>query len=85
MFVFWLCWVLVTAHRIFYCDIQGLVPGPGTQPGSPALGAQSLNRWTTGKAPTNSFKVPLMYPSVETVAAKKRVLAVIDLDFKQGL
>ena len=50
----WLCQVLVMASRIFSCIMQtlscglwDLVPWPGIRPGSPALGAQSLNHWTT--------------------------------------
>ena len=37
---FRLCWILVAASRI-------LVPWPGVEPGPLALGAQSLNHWTT--------------------------------------
>ena len=46
--------VLVAIHemffaacRIFSCDMQGLLPWPGIEPGPPALGAQSLSQWTT--------------------------------------
>ena len=40
-FFFNLFWLHCLAHGI-------LVPQPGMEPASPALGAQSLNRWTTG-------------------------------------
>ena len=43
---FW--WQCVT------CKI--LVPQPGMEPVFPALGAQNLNHWTTGKVPNVSFK-----------------------------
>ena len=37
----WLRWVLVS------CSMWDPVPWPGTEPGSPALGAWSLSHWTT--------------------------------------
>ena len=40
-------WVLVAARGIFSCGMQDLVPWPGIEPGSPALGAWSLSHWTT--------------------------------------
>ena len=52
----WLPWVFVVAlglfglletWRIFSCGMWDLVPWPGIEPGSLALGAQSLNHWTT--------------------------------------
>ena len=33
-----------------------LVPWPGIEPGSPALGAQSLSHWTTREVPPPSLK-----------------------------
>ena len=46
--------VLVAIHEVFFaacricsCDMQGLVPCPGIEPGPPALGAQRLSPWTT--------------------------------------
>ena len=33
------------------CSIWDLVPWPGIEPGPPALGAWSLNRWTTREVP----------------------------------
>ena len=45
---------LVSAYGIFSCGMQtlscsiwDLVPWPGSEPGPPALGAQSLNHWIT--------------------------------------
>ena len=35
----------------FSCGMQDLVPWPGIKPGPPALGAQSLNFWTTREVP----------------------------------
>ena len=65
----WLHQVLIVAHRIFIvagrifnfnrptlsCGIWDLVPWPGIEPGSPALGVQSLSHWSTRE-------VPLMAP-----------------------
>ena len=31
-----------------------LVPGPGIEPGPPAVGARSLTRWTTREVPANA-------------------------------
>ena len=48
------CWVSIVASRIFICHvwtlsccIWGLVPQPGTEPRTPALGARSLSCWAT--------------------------------------
>ena len=55
----WLRWVSVLAHGIFnlHCGMQTLscgmwelVPQPGTEPRSLALGAWSLTHWTTREA-----------------------------------
>ena len=50
----WLCQVLVVAYRIFSCSLWAiscsmwdLVPCLEIKARSPALGAQSLNHWTT--------------------------------------
>ena len=43
----WPCQVLVVACGVFSCDVWDLAPWPGIEPGSPALGAQSLSHWTT--------------------------------------
>ena len=40
----WLC-------QVFSCWMWDPVPWPGIEPGPPALGARSLNHWTTGKSP----------------------------------
>ena len=64
IYLFWLPWVLVVARdlcrgvrgsfswgmRAFSCSMWDLVPWPGIEPRPPALGAQSLNRWTTRKS-----------------------------------
>ena len=42
----WLCQVLVAAYGI-------LVPWPGIEPRTPALGAWSLSHWTTREVPRN--------------------------------
>ena len=57
----WLCQVLVAARGIFdlCCGVQtlscdsmwDLIPWPGIEPGSPALGVQSLSHWTTREVP----------------------------------
>ena len=55
-----MCQVLVAAHRIFdvHCSmwtlswgIWDLVSSPGMETGPPALGAPSLNHWTTREFP----------------------------------
>ena len=67
----WLHWVLaiaceflhcLAAHRIFSCtmwtlsgSMWDLVPWPGIEPGSPALGAWSLSHWTTRKVPLHDI------------------------------
>ena len=43
----WLQWVSVVAYGIFSCCTWDLVPWPRIEPGRPALGAQSISRWTT--------------------------------------
>ena len=42
---------LVAQVYLFGCDMWDLVPWPGIEPGSPALGAQSLSHWTTRQVP----------------------------------
>ena len=37
------------------CDLRDPVPRPGVEPGPPALGAQSLSRWTTREFPLDFF------------------------------
>ena len=49
IYLFWLCWVLVTACRIFSCSMQNLVPWVGIEPRPPALGMQSLGTEPLGK------------------------------------
>ena len=44
----WLCWVLVSARRIFSCRMWDLLPWPGP----PALGVWSLSHWTTREVPS---------------------------------
>ena len=40
--IYLVCRVLVAACEVFSCSMWDLVPGPGIEPGPPALGAQSL-------------------------------------------
>ena len=61
----WLLWVLVATRRIFIaacrifscgvwalsCGMWDLVHWPGIEPTPPALGAWSLNHWTTREVP----------------------------------
>ena len=47
----WLHWVLIVAHGIFSCGMWDLVPWPGIELRSPALGTQSLSHWTTRVVP----------------------------------
>ena len=56
------CKLWVVACRIFSrfmqtlsCGMWDLVPWPGTKPGSPALGAQSLSLWTGRQVPARSW------------------------------
>ena len=56
LFLFiWLCQVLVLEHGIFnlHCDMWDLVPWPGVEPRSPALGALSLSHWPPGESPVS--------------------------------
>ena len=43
----WLYWVLAVTCGIFSCSMCYLVPRPGVEPTSPALGAWSLSHWGT--------------------------------------
>ena len=57
-FFLWLCWVLVAACELLVAAcVWDLVPGPGIEPGPPALGAQSLVHWTTTEGPIYFFNV----------------------------
>ena len=49
--MYMLCWVLVAARGIFGCSMWDLVPWPGMEPGSPALGAWGLSCWMTREVP----------------------------------
>ena len=46
---------LSSSMQTLSCSRWNLVPWPEMDPGSPALGAQSLNHWTTRKSPTLSL------------------------------
>ena len=50
----WLHWVLVVAWE-HSCGMWNLVPWPGIEPECPALGARSLNHWTTREVPKWGF------------------------------
>ena len=54
----WLCQVLVATYRVFVaacrlfsCSTWDLVPRAGIEPRPPALGAWSLNHWSTREVP----------------------------------
>ena len=51
VFFFWLHQALFGAHVTFCCSIWDLVPWPGNEPGTPALGAWSLSHWNTREVP----------------------------------
>ena len=70
----WLHQVLVVACRIFdlccsmqdhSCGMWDLVPWPEIQPGPPALGVQSLSRWTIRDVPVGSCSIPSSTHSAE--------------------
>ena len=50
-------WALtfVAACGIFSCGVWDLLPWPEIEPGTPALGAQSLSHWSTRKVPLCFF------------------------------
>ena len=48
IYLFRLCWVLVSTQG---CGIWNLVPRPGIELRSPALGARSVTNCTTGEFP----------------------------------
>ena len=43
--------------RILSCSMWDLVPWPGIEPRTPALGAQSLSHWTTREVPYRVFLI----------------------------
>ena len=43
--------LFVVAHKIFSCGMWDLVPWPGIEPQSRALGAGSLSHWATKQVP----------------------------------
>ena len=47
----WPHWVLVLAHGVFSCGTWDLVPWPGIEARTPAMGAGSLSHWTTREVP----------------------------------
>ena len=72
IYLFRLHRVLVAARRIFVAACRlivaacgllvaacmwGLVPQPGIEPGSPALGVRSLTHWAAREVPLSGFKV----------------------------
>ena len=44
------------------CGMRDLVPWPGMEPGPPALGAQSLNHWTTREVPWGCLLMAKPWP-----------------------
>ena len=80
--------VLVAIHemsfaecRIFSCDMQGLVPWPGIEPGPgpPALGAQSLTHWTTKEV--HQPRLPAETVGSKTKRAPESPLISLSLPF----
>ena len=51
----WHSGIFILACGIFSCSMQDLIPWPGIEPGPPALGARSLDRWTTREVPRTFF------------------------------
>lgn len=50
MYFLCLCQVLPTARSIFSCSVWDLVPWPGAEPRTLALGTWSFSDWTTRKS-----------------------------------
>ena len=48
------CGIFVAACGLLSYGMWDLVPRPGIEPRPPALGAQSLNHWTTSEVPQGS-------------------------------
>ena len=48
---------LLCGIQALSCSMWDLVPWAGIEPGLPALGAQSLNRWTTREVPFPSYLI----------------------------
>ena len=61
--LFGLWWVLVATRRTFSCGMWDLAAWPGIRPGPPALGAWSLNPWTTREVPITEYwgESPVLY------------------------
>ena len=51
------CGIFIAACGIFSCGMRDLIPWPGMEPGPPALGAWSLNHWTTREVPQIDFNL----------------------------
>ena len=73
----WLCQVLVTACGVFSCGMRtlnccmwDLVPWPGIEPRTLALGAQSVSQWPTREVPQLSTSLSLL-PAYRNVGDKK--------------
>ena len=67
----WLHRVLVIAFEVFNwstwtlsCSMWDVVPWPGIEPRPPALGVQSLSRWTTRKVLYFLFQCPCLLTSI---------------------
>ena len=79
LFLFiWLCWVLVTACRIFNlgCRMWDLVPWSQIQPEPPALGMRSLSPWITRGVPIVAFHCPNFPKKLSPVFALASLLYV---------
>ena len=55
----WLGLVSVAALGIFSYGMWDLVPWPGIEPGTPALGAGTLSHWTTREVPYGALSLSL--------------------------
>ena len=47
--------LVVACELLVAACIQDLAPGPGIEPGPPALGAQSLSHWTTREVLADTY------------------------------
>ena len=77
IYLFWLCWVVVSACGIFLlrcsiwtcsCGMWDLVPWPGIEPKPPVLGAWSLSHWTT-----RDFPVEIIFAFAALIFLKAEV------------
>ena len=86
------CRLLVVACELLVAACMwDLVPQPGIEPGSPALGARSLTHWTTREVPRTSFGMDTVkeqehfsiWVSEEAGSGRKEVVLRMSLVRKQ--